>query len=303
MNTLYFNYVLEVCACGSINKAAQNLYISQSSLSNSIKRLEDELGYDIFARRNSGISLTPEGELFLECARIIKNEIAKAQNIPSVFESQKNLSVICNYSYLCMQSLILFKKQHPGKHTPDFFKETGLVQIWKDVMEQRYRLGICYCFSQRLPHHVEVALKYNLKIEILRQNIPVVAVISRDHPFANRSSVNTQSLCTQKLVCFEDFAYDDWLGVLGIPVTSNVLYVFDRSGLAEAVRQGEYMALMIQDPMQSKEMSDCVTLQITGLDDSLNIFLLRPQNYILSKIEKNFIGFMKARLKESYDTL
>ncbi len=58
MTFLQLNYVTEIYNCGSINKAAQNLFVSQSSLSNSIRELEDELGIKIFIRSNRGIILT-----------------------------------------------------------------------------------------------------------------------------------------------------------------------------------------------------------------------------------------------------
>ena len=61
MNIKHLSYVVEICRCGSINKAAQNLYISQSSLSGSVKSLEEELHYQLFRRKNSGIELTEEG--------------------------------------------------------------------------------------------------------------------------------------------------------------------------------------------------------------------------------------------------
>ena len=48
MNIKHLSYVVEICRCGSINKAAQNLYISQSSLSGSVKSLEEELHYQLF---------------------------------------------------------------------------------------------------------------------------------------------------------------------------------------------------------------------------------------------------------------
>ncbi|MBQ5325718.1 MAG: LysR family transcriptional regulator, partial [Oscillospiraceae bacterium] len=55
------NYVLEISRCGSINKAASKLFVSQSSLSNSIQELEKELDITIFVRSTKGIELTPEG--------------------------------------------------------------------------------------------------------------------------------------------------------------------------------------------------------------------------------------------------
>lgn len=62
-------YVLETAGCGSLTVAAERLYISQSALSQQIHRLEKELGYDLFVRKNQGLILTPEGERFCAEAR------------------------------------------------------------------------------------------------------------------------------------------------------------------------------------------------------------------------------------------
>lgn len=71
MDIKYFEYVIEIVECGSINKAAQNLQMLQPNLSVCIKNLEQELGFPIFRRQHSGIRLTNEGELFLKSARKI----------------------------------------------------------------------------------------------------------------------------------------------------------------------------------------------------------------------------------------
>ena len=62
-------YVLAVADKGSINEAAKSLLISQPSLSNSIKELEQELKITIFVRTNRGMTLTNEGYEFIGYAR------------------------------------------------------------------------------------------------------------------------------------------------------------------------------------------------------------------------------------------
>lgn len=57
-----FQYLREVMACRSINRAAQNLYITPQALRSAIGSLEDKLGFKIFERSKQGVSLTPEGE-------------------------------------------------------------------------------------------------------------------------------------------------------------------------------------------------------------------------------------------------
>ena len=60
MDIKYFEYVIEIVECGSINKAAQNLQMLQPNLSVCIKNLEQELGFPIFRRQHRGIRLTNE---------------------------------------------------------------------------------------------------------------------------------------------------------------------------------------------------------------------------------------------------
>ena len=65
MTLTQLKYAITVAECGSMNEAAKELFISQPSLSSSIKDLETETGVQIFRRTNRGISLTPQGEEFL----------------------------------------------------------------------------------------------------------------------------------------------------------------------------------------------------------------------------------------------
>ena len=65
MNTLYLKYVLEIEKAGSISQAAQNLFMAQPNLSKAVKDLEHELGYSIFKRTPSGVTVTERGNEFL----------------------------------------------------------------------------------------------------------------------------------------------------------------------------------------------------------------------------------------------
>lgn len=93
MNLKQLEYVVEISRSGSINKAAQNLYLAQPSLSASVRQLEQELGFSIFRRKNSGIELTSEGKLMLLSAKLIMEEVDRIRRIPTLFDSQRNLSI------------------------------------------------------------------------------------------------------------------------------------------------------------------------------------------------------------------
>ena len=62
-------YAITIAEIGSMNKAAEQLFITQPSLTSSIKTLENEIGTRIFLRTGKGVSITAEGVDFLKYAR------------------------------------------------------------------------------------------------------------------------------------------------------------------------------------------------------------------------------------------
>lgn len=69
MDTKYLNYVLTIARKKNMTKAAEELYVSQSSLSQYLSRLEQEIGVPLFIRAKGELLLTPAGELYVEAAR------------------------------------------------------------------------------------------------------------------------------------------------------------------------------------------------------------------------------------------
>lgn len=69
MDTSIFHYVLEVEKCRNITQAAKHLFISQPALTKQLNKLEKELGFAPFDRTHSPVSVTPQGEIFLDFAR------------------------------------------------------------------------------------------------------------------------------------------------------------------------------------------------------------------------------------------
>ena len=75
MNILHMKYAVEVARFGSINRAAEELYIAQSNLSRCIRELEADLGIAIFNRTPRGMLLTPDGEAFIRAAKKVLHQI------------------------------------------------------------------------------------------------------------------------------------------------------------------------------------------------------------------------------------
>ena len=64
MNIRVIRYFIATVRAQSISAAAQQLFVTQPTLSRQFMELEEELGHKLFERSNRKIKLTPKGELF-----------------------------------------------------------------------------------------------------------------------------------------------------------------------------------------------------------------------------------------------
>ena len=113
-----FKYLIALKEYGSFSKAAQVLFIAQPSLSAAMKELEDELGYEILLRSKKGVSLTPQGELVLQEAKIIMDAVQRIAHIE--YQENGNLKGklrVGGIPYFCdvllVNTLMNLQQQYP----------------------------------------------------------------------------------------------------------------------------------------------------------------------------------------------
>jgi DNA-binding transcriptional LysR family regulator len=75
-------YFIAAADSGQISRAAMDLNVSQSAITNAIKNLEETVGTTLFDRHASGVTLTYEGNLFLDHARHIVKSVDDAIRLP-----------------------------------------------------------------------------------------------------------------------------------------------------------------------------------------------------------------------------
>ena len=120
-NLDYYKAFFYVATYSSFSDAAKALYVSQSAVSQTIRKLEDELSTTLFVRNGQRIVLTPSGELLFARVKTAFNEFQRAEIEIKNFESiaQNNISVgitetSLRYGFLdCLEK---FKNRHPQVH-------------------------------------------------------------------------------------------------------------------------------------------------------------------------------------------
>lgn len=76
MNLEQLQYVCAIYETGSINQAAKRLYVSQPSISSAIRKLEQELGFDILLRTSGGVQFTERGRALVRYAKRVSEDCA-----------------------------------------------------------------------------------------------------------------------------------------------------------------------------------------------------------------------------------
>ncbi len=85
MDTKYLKYILTIAERQNMTKAAEELYVSQSSLSQYLGKLEQEIGVPLFERTRGRLTLTPAGELYVKAAhQVMAIQKELYQNIRSM---------------------------------------------------------------------------------------------------------------------------------------------------------------------------------------------------------------------------
>lgn len=112
-------YVLEVAHAASFSQAADNLFISQPSLSASIKRLEERIGEPLFDRSIHPIQLTECGREYLRVAQIISEAEDDFANYLDAHRNRQNGTLTIggsnlNVTYILPPLLKVFREQYPG---------------------------------------------------------------------------------------------------------------------------------------------------------------------------------------------
>ena len=118
MLTKQYQYVIEVAETGNFSKAAENLFMAQSSLSQYIKKLEKELGVTLFDRSTQPVKLTEAGKSYLKTAYDITFLEKQLLNQLETFQQVKKKKIILGItrywgSLLLPRILPAFQKRYP----------------------------------------------------------------------------------------------------------------------------------------------------------------------------------------------
>ena len=145
MTLQQLRYIIIVAEKGSINEAAKYLYVSQPSLSNSIKELEEELGFPIFIRTNRGVTLSHKGMEFLGYARqvITQADLLEEKYIKKTKQIKSFCASSQHYPFVSHAFVELVKEYEEDDYNFTL-SETTTYEVIENVKTLYSEIGILY---------------------------------------------------------------------------------------------------------------------------------------------------------------
>ncbi len=300
MTLQQLKYVIEVARSRSISKAAQNLFISQPSLSNALKELEKEMGITIFSRTNKGIVITPEGSEFLgyarqvvEQAELLENRYTNVAQMP-----QQHFSVSAQHYAFAVSAFVRLLEEYNREEYEFTLRETKTYEIIDDVKNLRSEIGILYVndFNQKVI--TKFLREGNLVFHELFEAKPHVFVSSKN-PLVKKEYVTLDDLMPYPYLSFEQGDYNSFyfseeiLSTLSRPKN---IRVSDRATLFNLLIG--LNGYTISTGVISRELNRDVRAVPLKVDERITVGYITHKHVTNSKLATIYIQYLKETIIE-----
>lgn len=203
MTLQQIKYALAVAKKGSMNKAAEELFITQSTLSSSIKDLETEVGVTIFLRTGKGVTVTPDGTEFLAYAGRVFEQYELLQEKYSKSGSVKRKFGVSTQHYsFAVKAFVETVKQFDTQNFEFAIRETRTLDVINDVGTMKSEIGLLFksAFNGKI---IDKMLAENDLVFTPLINCSAYVYLWKDHPLANEKSISLGQLKEYPCLCFE----------------------------------------------------------------------------------------------------
>ena len=296
MNIESLKMFLVIAQTGNMTKAADELCISQSALSISIKKLEQELGCELFHRNGRALSLNDAGIYLLPWAERTWSSFTEAKN--RIEQSNRTQGTVRVYSTIESDTLIYiiasFHKAYPDI-TVSVYDEKIMPE---DYQMTNYDIFVCQESECKDMEHRFIA----------RRDL-IFALMRDDHRLADRAVITIRDLENERLILHtDDRGKMDWIFryIMDQGFQPHIAYICDQMSYElELVSATHAIALGYNTMKQFRREMDHIRAvpvdQDIDFEEKISICIRHDVINPLSRVFYNFAsGFMDKNERQSY---
>ena len=203
MTLQQLRYAITIADSTSMNEAAKQLFISQPSLSSSIRDLEEELGMELFIRSSRGITLTPEGNEFIGYARQVMEQYRlMEERYIDKKEIKKKFSVSTQHYTFAVKAFVELVKKIGMDEYECAVHETKTYDVISDVKSFKSEIGILYLDDFNRKVLLKIFKENSLEFTELFP-CKTYVYLWRGNPLANKEKITFEDLEEYPCLSFE----------------------------------------------------------------------------------------------------
>jgi LysR family transcriptional regulator, transcription activator of glutamate synthase operon len=195
MEVRQLRYFAAVAAHRHFTRAAEELHVAQPALSQQIRRLERELGLELFVRSTRRVSLTEAGELLLPRAQRVMAELddarAELEQLTGLVRGRVTIGAIPLAPLDLPGMLAEFRRRHPGVSV--YMHEETLDGMLAKLRSDELDLGFAFADEQTTGPDIAAELLFEEEL---------VAVTAPSHRLAGRKRLRLEALAGEPLIGF-----------------------------------------------------------------------------------------------------
>lgn len=300
MTLQQLKYIVTVAETGNITEAAKRLFISQPSLTNAVRELENEMQVTIFNRTNKGVVVTNEGDVFLSYARQILEQVGLLEEkYLNVKERRPRFSVSCQHYSFAVNAFVDVIKAFDANQYDFTLRETQTYEIIEDVSKLRSEIGILYVSSKNEEIIGKLLKQNDLEFQELFVAKPHVFIYSK-HPLAERESIALEELEEYPYLSFEQGEYNSFY------FSEEILSTLDRKKNVKVRDRATLFNLVIglngytvSSGVISRELNgENIIAKPLLVDEYMRIGIIRQKNMPLSRYGVLYIEALQKYIKQ-----
>lgn len=203
MTLQQLHYAITISETGSLNKAAEILYVAQPSLTGSMQELEKELGITIFHRSGRGVSLTNDGLEFITYARQVYHQYETLMDkYGKSGKRKKKFGVSTQHYSFAIKSFVEMVKQFNTKEYEFAVRETKTKEVIDDVITSKSEIGILYLSDFNRKAIEKLLRTNNLEFHKLI-DCDAYVYLWKGHPLAENKTIRFEELADYPCLSFE----------------------------------------------------------------------------------------------------
>jgi DNA-binding transcriptional LysR family regulator len=297
MTLQQLKYADAVATCGSLSEAARRVFVTQPTLTEAIRTLEEELRIAIFTRSSRGVALTHEGEEFLASARQILDDAALIQQkYTGKAVRRPQFAVSCQHFAFAVEAFMEVVRENDAESYDFTFRETVTSEIIDDVARHRSEIGMLYLSRRNERAIMKILRKEELVFEELFAARPHV-FLGRKHPLAKKKIIKPQELDAYPYLTYEQgvenalyFAEE----VMPSLDRKKNIRVRDRATMTNLVLG--LNGFTVSSGAHGKSYNSEIISIPLKMDDSIRVGIVRRDGVSLSAAGASFVKALRARV-------